>query len=317
MVIIGVAMMEELNMRNRHGEAYESYRRSAPFLIPLPKVVERALGAPFRIMFGKEQPTRRREVVAVVGFYCALLMAISAGFYGSGFRGTFQRLSSPEARAERALTLAREIEVEPNWRQQYRLADQFLPLGEAAAEPLVALLKGDDQGLRVLAAETLARTPSEEALPALCDALSDPDENLRWRASEALGSIGSQEAVPHLVALLADSVDFVRNSALQQLAKLQATEVLEWAPVFLDDQDNRKRVAAIDALGTLGSPDGVPMLEPCLADESDWVRQEAVVALLRIGSPQAVDMLTDLLASEEDYEVRIYAEEAVKRLREG
>lgn len=316
MVIIGVAMMEELNMRNRHGDTYESYRRSAPFLFPLPRVVERTVGAPFRIMFGKEQPTRRREVVAIVGFYSALLIAVSALIHGGGLRGTLQRLSSPEAQAERAELLAQEIREEPNWRRQYRLAEQMVSLGDASVDPLLGYLGGDHQGLRVLAAETLANIPSERAVPALCDALSDPDENLRWRASEALGSIGSSEAVPHLVPLLSDSVDFVRGTALQQLATLGATEVLAWAPTFLNDQDNRRRVAAINALGTLGSPDGLPMLEPCLADESDWVRQEAVVALLRIGSPQAVDMLTELLAGEDAYEVRIYAEEAVKRLRE-
>jgi HEAT repeat protein/protein-S-isoprenylcysteine O-methyltransferase Ste14 len=317
MVIIGVAMMEELNMRNRHGDAYESYRRSAPFLLPVPRVVERVFAAPFRFMSGKEQPTRRREVVAVVGFYTALLIAISALFYGGGLEGTMQRLASPNARSERAEALAQEIREEPDWRRQYRLAGQLVPLGDAAVDPLLEFLVGDHQGLRVLAAETLANIPSERAVPALCDALSDPDENLRWRACEALGAIGSSDAVPSLVPLLTDSVDFVRGTALQQLATLRATEVLEWAPAFLSDQDNRTRVAGISALGALGSPEGIPMLGPCLADESDWVREEAVVALLRIGSPQAVRMLTELLTEEDDYEVRIYAEEAVRRLREG
>jgi len=41
MVIIGVAMLEELSMRRRHGDAYESYRRGAPFLFPVPAVIER------------------------------------------------------------------------------------------------------------------------------------------------------------------------------------------------------------------------------------------------------------------------------------
>ena len=61
-VIIGVAMMEELNMRRAHGENYEAYRRRAPFLIPAPAFVERLFATPFRMLFGKGRAERRREV---------------------------------------------------------------------------------------------------------------------------------------------------------------------------------------------------------------------------------------------------------------
>ena len=36
MVIIGVAMIEELTMRQRLGESYDAYRRITPFLFPVP-----------------------------------------------------------------------------------------------------------------------------------------------------------------------------------------------------------------------------------------------------------------------------------------
>ena len=58
LVIIGVAMIEELNMRRQHGDEYESYRRTAPFLFPLPHFVERAFASPFRILFVLRDPNR-------------------------------------------------------------------------------------------------------------------------------------------------------------------------------------------------------------------------------------------------------------------
>jgi protein-S-isoprenylcysteine O-methyltransferase Ste14 len=82
MVIIGVALVEELNMKRRYGEAYETYRRSAPFLFPVPRFVERLFAAPFRLLFAKPQPDRKREVLAVVTLYTVLLMGCSAFLYG-------------------------------------------------------------------------------------------------------------------------------------------------------------------------------------------------------------------------------------------
>jgi protein-S-isoprenylcysteine O-methyltransferase Ste14 len=48
MVIIGVAMLEELKMRRERGEAYESYCRRTPFLFPIPRIVSRIISAPIR-----------------------------------------------------------------------------------------------------------------------------------------------------------------------------------------------------------------------------------------------------------------------------
>ena len=53
-----------------------------------------------------------------------------------------------------------------------------------------------------------------------------------------------------------------------------------------------------------------------IGDESDWVREEAVIAMLRIGSPAALPALEEALYDPDRY-VRIYAEEALKRLKRG
>jgi HEAT repeat protein len=58
------------------------------------------------------------------------------------------------------------------------------------------------------------------------------------------------------------------------------------------------------------------LVEDCLFDENEEVRREAVIALLRIGSPEARQALEGALA-DEDFEVRLYAEEALKRLPVG
>ncbi len=313
MVIIAVALAEELHMRRRHGVAYEDYRRSAPFLFPLPRLVERIAAAPFRLLFGKPQPERMREVVAVVALYTVLLVGISAFAYGDGLRSTVARLSSPDTRAARMQDLVTQMEQEPEYRRRYRHMMQLVAFGEPAVEPILGLLEGADPGLKVLAAEAFAIRPSQRALPALCAALSDPDENLRYRATLALGALGSATAIPALLPLLDDPAAHVRVQALQHLATLGSGEVLNRAPAYLGSSEAWIRIGGVVALGALGSEAGVILLVERLRDESASVRREAVVALLRVGSPSARPSLQRAL-SDDDWEVRVYAAEALKRL---
>jgi protein-S-isoprenylcysteine O-methyltransferase Ste14 len=80
MVIIGVALSEELHMERRLGDGYRSYAQRTPFLIPIPRVAERILSAPARLMLGKPRPETGAEVVGVVALYAALLMMLSLPF---------------------------------------------------------------------------------------------------------------------------------------------------------------------------------------------------------------------------------------------
>jgi len=196
MIIVAVALMEELHMRRRHGDAYDAYRRSAPFLIPVPHMVERIVGAPFRILFGKPQPEHGREVLAVVTLYTVLLMAISAFAYGGGLSGTVARLSSSEVRAERIAQLVTELRAAPDYHRRYALLRELEAFGQSAVTPLLGLLEGDDPGLRVMAAEALETLPSERAVPALTAALSLTacPEHLTLRRASARGTTSRSRA---------------------------------------------------------------------------------------------------------------------------
>jgi len=309
-------MLEELNMRRRYGDAYETYRRSAPFLFPVPRFVEKIFAAPFRFLFRKDRPERPREVVAVVVLYTVALMGLSILFYAGGLEVTRARLASRESRAATMLAHVARVRDEPNERRQFLQLRELLVYGDPAVEPLVGLVEGDDLRLRVLAAEILEELPSERALSALMAAARDPDENLRSRANAALGAIGSEEAAPTFVSLLDDPAMHIRLGALGNLAALKSEVVLDRAPEFLGSSDFWIRRGAVIALGELGSEEAIPLLADRLKDESAHVRRETVVSLLRTGSPHARPLLESVL-SDEDFEVRVYAEEALKRLTTG
>jgi protein-S-isoprenylcysteine O-methyltransferase Ste14 len=312
MVIIGVAMLEELSMRRRYGEVYREYRGDAPFFFPIPRFVEQVFAVPFRLLFNKTVPTRKREIAVVVGLYTVLLVAISALFYAGSLRSTLARFASREARMAGMRALVVQIENEPDWRRQHHMMKQLVAFSDSAVEPLIELLEGEDGGLRVLAAQFLAELPSERAMPSLIAALADPDENMRIRASGALRAIGSREAIPFLMPLLDDPKPNVQIDVMQTLAELGALAVLEIAPRLLASSEFWVRRGAVAALGTLGSPRAVPIMANALRDGSAEVRRDAVIALLRIGCPAARPLLEQALG-DDDFEVRLYAAEALKR----
>ncbi len=312
MVIIGVAMLEELSMRRRHGEAYEAYRRTAPFLFPLPAFLERIFALPFRLLFGRERPARRREVAVVLSIYLALLMGASF-FYGDGLDRTVALFRSRErTRVILAEQLARARE-EPNVRRRSSLVRELAGYGEPAVDPLLDLLRDEDPALRELAAEVLSDLAPPRALPDLTRALEDSSADIRYDAVRALAAIGSPVSIQPMLARLDDPVLYVRLEALNTLARLGVEGVVGSAGELMTRPESWVRVRALEALGILGSEQGLPLVVERLADTEPAVRREAVVALIRIGSPRARPAL-ERVRRDEDWEVRLYAAEALKRL---
>jgi len=314
MVIIGVAMMEEMSMRRRHGETDGSYRRSAPFLFPVPGFVERLFALPFRILFGTWRPERTREVLAVLGLYTVVLIGASFLFYGNGLDRLAAAVGSDEARQERLAGVVGEIRVEENWRRRSALVRSLGSFGAAGQGVLVELLRDEDPDLREYAAVTLRDFPSEAALEALAVATVDPSEDVRWHATEALGALSLPEATDALLSVLGDPVPHIRYAALRALAARGIAEVIPVAMELTRSDGVRDRAEGVMALGMLGMPEGLPAVTRCVSDEDSWVREEAVIALLRIGSKEAIPALEGAL-DDENREVRLYAAEALKRLR--
>ncbi len=80
LLIIGVAWSEEINMSEQRGEEYERYRARVPFMLPLPRFATRLVSAPMRLLFGQNQPKNRRQILAALAVYGALLMVLSLPF---------------------------------------------------------------------------------------------------------------------------------------------------------------------------------------------------------------------------------------------
>ena len=77
LLVICVALTEEITMISQADESYLAYRKKAPFMIPLPPRLSRIITAPIRILLKKEFPEKRREVLYTFIIYCAILILLS------------------------------------------------------------------------------------------------------------------------------------------------------------------------------------------------------------------------------------------------
>ncbi|MEM4570832.1 MAG: DUF1295 domain-containing protein [Desulfurococcaceae archaeon] len=75
MLVIGIALFEELEMRKRYGVRYEEYCKKTPFMVPLPGILTRAIKTPLRFAGGYLRSMR--GIALAITPYTAILIAIS------------------------------------------------------------------------------------------------------------------------------------------------------------------------------------------------------------------------------------------------
>jgi HEAT repeat protein/protein-S-isoprenylcysteine O-methyltransferase Ste14 len=285
MIIIGVAMLEEVKMKRAFGDSYESYRRSAPFLIPLPRFIAKASAWPLRLMFKKPYPERKREIAAVLAFYTVLCLGISAFYGGLVPRPATEAVVSKE----RIEGLARVLKNAADRGEKRRAAGLLAGMGELAIDPLIALLKHEDAIVRAYSAGALGGTKSERAVAPLIGLLKDRDSYVRRTAAESLGSTGSSQAVRPLIEALEDPARDMANAAVRALGRIKHPDVVPLLIKALRNSAWNASDAAARALGEMGAREAIEPLIRCFEETPNCPYDLIGTALWKLGSERAAD----------------------------
>jgi protein-S-isoprenylcysteine O-methyltransferase Ste14 len=80
LIIICMALREEVVMIKKHGEGYLRYRERTPFMVPLPKVISAMLTAPIRILLRKDLPESGKELAFTFLVYTGISILLSFPF---------------------------------------------------------------------------------------------------------------------------------------------------------------------------------------------------------------------------------------------
>lgn len=315
MVIIGVALLEERKMKRLSGDTYDEYRRKTSFLLPLPRFLRAALAAPNHLLFRKSFPERKGEIAVVLVFTTAVF-TIFSNFYVR--HRQYAQLNVPvgiiESEAGRVEKLIHEMSRTEDWRRRSQIADVLADIGGPATNPLIGLLDDPDPETRREAARALGQIAPARAVGPLLKRLSDENVNVRIEAIATLGKIRSDEAVEPLIAILESGTDPLSRVAAVALGRIGSEAAVEPLLGFLDSPNWWDRMAAVDALGEIACEAALEPLIERQESEEVHVRRSIIVALLRIGSDRARGALEKALR-DKDREVRLYAAEALKKIK--
>ncbi|MBD2328197.1 HEAT repeat domain-containing protein [Alkalinema sp. FACHB-956] len=237
----------------------------------------------------------------------------------------------PPAFVHQVLESLLDVLVAGDFQTKWEAAKLFPTLGEAAIEPLLALLDNDDLDPEVhwFVVRILGHWPHPQTLQALLSCIqTHPQEEVRSMAVQVLGSQGpsalalvedllqapstrlqgvnilaqirSPQSIPRLLTLADDTDAPVRASAIAALAMLQPPAILSRLVQALEDPAVGVRRAALVGLtfsNLTDQPTIVAQIQPRLWDVDIQVCCQAAICLGRIGSPAAVTVLRSALQS--------------------
>jgi protein-S-isoprenylcysteine O-methyltransferase Ste14 len=315
MIIIGVALLEERNMKKQLEVQYEIYSKKTPFLFPLPRFISSISTFPSRLLFKKKFPEQKGEIVAILCIYSILLVGLSYIYIRSHALPRIPDEISSVGSESRAEKYIKTLRLTDNWHFRSPYIRALERMGDQAVDPLIELLEDPDPSLRQIAASVLGKIGSARAVDALIESLKDKNGNVRWDAAHALGQIRAEKAVEPLITMLKDESEPVIYQAATALGRIGSLKAVDHLIQSLDQENSWNRKAVVTALWNIGSEKAVDPLLDILEEEelASCVKREIMVAFLKIGSQKTLSALREAL-NDEDSEVRIYAREALKRL---
>jgi len=154
---------------------------------------------------------------------------------------------------------------------------------EGDVEGLIEALKDKDVFVRKRAAEALFMAGDLRAVDSLAEAMMD-DEGVKRVAEETLAKIALARTAKPLAKALEDKDKGVRLSAAGALGKMGYARGSELLIQALGDKDWSVRLSAAYALGNIGDVGAVGPLTEALKDEAGRVREAAKEALENIKS---------------------------------
>ena len=313
MIIIGVCLLEEIQMKRDYGKTYQAFRERTPFLFPLPKWIGRSLSWPGRALFGEDFPKRRREVALIIVLYTAVLIGLS--YPAKTLRPRFTRDIVSDQLAEKytdAELVQQAAESHPRYRDRYFQAIRRHE--KTARETFTGMLRHPHGALREGGIHYLMRMPDPPEAEFI-RLLDDPESGVQWAAIAALGEMGSVQAADGIIRILEQGDHRLTAPCVGALGNMKTPKARDTLLKLRDHENYWVRTVLAGALANYPDPECREAIVSLLGDEHDWVRRSAALALLKLEDPSTRSVLKKAL-DDPDWEVRLYAKEALARLNQ-
>ena len=317
MVIIGICMLEELKMKERAGKEYDTYRNQTPFLFPIPGFLKKILNLPLRLIYKTERPGTKKQIGTIVGIYTILLMAFSLIWVDLSPEREEQveaRLEFSQGRADSLLTEIRK--PQSNRERSMRPYHELASMGSNAYPLLIELFGNENAQVREFAIMTASDHQVKMAGAELITALHDSIYRNRTAAIRALGNLQVGEATDTLLYFLENNIEGYRPDALlEALARLGSADIMPYMEEGMDNKVWHEWGGRIRTMMRVNREKALSYVYSGLESDDPEVRKEAVYILLSELPPDAVSHL-EKVCRDREWEVRFYAKQAIKLIRE-
>lgn len=316
MVIIGICILEEIRMKELQGEAYENYRKTTPFLIPMPRWLKWIIKAPMRLIIIKEWPEKKKEAAWVILLYTCIFMLLSLIWVDFKKDEAMTSETQVVNLQQKVDTLIAEINRPHQRRELYKYFEELGNMGDVAVHPLISLLSDPDPVIREFAAQMLGELKASDAIDTLISALSDSVSRVRNNAVGSLGDIGSKKAIEPLLSLLEGNKETgSRNFVYRALGEIGSEESWPGLIAGLNDSIWYNRIAALNALYKVNPQKSAEYVIRAMEDQDYQIRRNAVFIILQDQSEIYLEPLKKVI-DDEDFETRFYARQAIKLMEE-
>ena len=303
-------------MKKLQGEAYENYRKTTPFLIPMPRWLKWIIKAPMRLIIKKEWPEKKKEAAWVILLYTCIFMLLSLIWVDFKKDEAMTSETQVVNLQQKVDALIAEINRPHQRRELYKYFEELGNMGDVAVHPLISLLSDPDPVIREFSAQMLGELKASDAIDPLILALYDSISRVRNAAVGSLGEIGSEKAVEPLLSLLEESKETgFRNFVYRALGEIGSEESWLGLIAGLNDSIWYNRIAALNALYKVNPQKSAEYVIRALEDQDYQIRRNAVFIILRDQSEIYLEPLKKVI-DDEDFETRFYARQAIKLMEE-
>ena len=313
MTIVGICMMEEIKMLEITRGDYQQYRKSSPFLVPLPRWLNRIIGWPGRLVTKGKYPAQRSQVLWIVLIYTAIFMALSLFWVDFGQKGS-ESVSIETSQKELSEIMISLENAGDNRRAISALMNDIPAYGADGTDSLLALATHTNPLIREFSIMHLGHLKIRDGEEIYICSMYDSIWRVRGSAIIAVGEIKSEMAVDSLIHMLVNPR--LKNNLFHIYGALGAigdTAAIPYLAKGLKGGEHYNQISALNAIRRIDPIGGLPYAITELQDKNVHVRRNAVIACIQSGDHQVVEPLKKLFA-DEDFEVRFYAKQGVKRV---
>ena len=311
-IIVAVSLLEEIKVHHQYGEEYTAFRNKTAFMFPLPLRVKKLIKHPVKLFFKKYDLSRKREVAVFALYYIVFFMVLS--YLLLVFRDPsipFKPLN--EYRTRKVVRLVSQLKQGETRREKDLAALHLEKFKGLSLDPLIELLAEPNYHARNYAIRTLGNIGDVKAGGDILAALKDTSIDVRHESLLALGKLNYEPAAEEIEQYLNCEDSGIRIRAALTLSKFHSKKALVFLLSEIGDAEKYTKISLIEGLGYFNTEESVDALIGALRDKEPLVVAAAIVSLVKLKAKKAIQYLLPLQNSA-DWEIRIYAEEAVKTL---